>query len=279
VSSLTSSGPRVPRDASDSQPPAHPRRHRRAPGGPGLIGPVLACLVGLFATGTAAAGDRPPVLHLCFDDDPNNQPALFTLLDRVSDRLAVRFDIVRVPWARCLFDVQNGDRDGAIGASYLPERDAIGVFPLDPLGKPDPTKRISIEGYYLYTRTDSDVGWDGKQISHLTGSVAVKINASIIAKLKSLGASPIEVNSDWKSLFEMVIDNHAQAATMLSDRGDRILAQNKDIADKIHKIPVPLEEKPYYLMLSHQLSNARQGFANEVWETIESVRDAGEPLK
>ncbi len=270
----------VPLKCAWPQPPVH----RRESGSPRLTGRLLANLigatvigaglVGLSGIGTAVAEDRPPALQLCFDDDPNNKPTLFALLDGVSARLAVRFDIVRVPWARCLLDVQSGDRDGAIGASYLPERDAFGVFPRDAGGQPDPTKRLSTEGYYLYTAKDSDLDWNGSQLLHLTGSVAVKINASIITKLKSLGAPVIEVNSDWASLFEMVIANHAQATAMLSDRGDRILNQNSDVSDKIRKIPLALQEKPYYLMFSHQFQNAHPDLTRQMWATIESVRNA-----
>ena len=276
---LTSSHPGPPAKTSDPQPPLprqadrsgrtrSPRSHR--------TGLIAACLAGLFAIGTASAQDRPQTLHLCFDNDPNNEPTIFALLNRVSARLAVNFDIARVPWARCLVDVQNGDRDGAIGASYLPVRDAIGVFPLDPQGKPDPTKRISVEGYYLYTRKDSTLDWDGNQLTHLTGSVAVKINAAIVTKLKSLGAPLLEVNSDWESLMEMVVENHAQAATMLADRGDRILLQNKELAANMRKIPIALQEKPYYLMLSHQLREVAPHFADDLWDAIRTVRDSAE---
>ena len=171
-------------------------------------------------------------------------------------------------------DVQAGDRDGAIGASYLPEREAIGAFPMDGQGKPDPAKRISIEGYYLYTLKDSDIDWNGQALSHGQGPIAVKINASITAKLKSLNIPVIEVNSGWDALFEMVISHHAQATAMLSDRGDRILIQNKELSDQIRKIPIALDEKPYYVMLSHQLRATDTSFTDEVWKTIEVMRES-----
>jgi len=253
--------------ALDSLRPMPKRRRWRA------VWVLTGLMTGLFAWGTLGAEARPSALHLCFDDDPNNKPAIFALLNRVSAALSVPFDIVRVPWARCLVDVQAGDQDGAIGASYLPEREAIGAFPMDGQGKPDSTKRISIEGYYLYTLKDSDIDWNGQQLSHRQGPIAVKINASIITKLKSLNVPVIEVNSGWDALFEMVVSHHAQATAMLSDRGDRALAQNKELSDQIRKIPIALDEKPYYVMFSHQLRTADPSFTDEVWKTIEAVRE------
>lgn len=243
----------------------------------GAAGLAVLLMAGLCGTMQARAAPpqppQPPQIGLCFDDDPKNRPDLLALLDAVGRRLRIGITVMRTPWARCLLDVQQGDRDGAIGASYLPEREAIGLYPKDAQGRPDATKRISIESYALYVERASTVTWDGRHFANLTGVVATKINAASTARLKALGVPALEVNSDWAAMLEMVADHHAQAATMLTDRGDRALADNPALAARLRKLPVPLQEKPYYIMLSHQLQHSHPGFPAAFWAAIEIERD------
>jgi polar amino acid transport system substrate-binding protein len=46
------------------------------------------------------------------------------------------------------------------------------------------------------------------------------------------------------------------------------------LADQLEVLPLPLLEKPYFLVLSHALVASRPQLANRLWDAVEQVRDS-----
>jgi polar amino acid transport system substrate-binding protein len=228
-----------------------------------------------------------PVLHLCYEDQtewswirpPHGSDSGYVLLELVRVRLDQRFDYVGLPWKRCLAQVQDGSMDGAVGASFLPERQAIGVYPTAAEGQPDANRRLTMNGYHLFVPKDSPLGWDGQHFSNLTGPIATIIGYSIIDQLKAAGATvyPTSAGADQTlALFRLVLGGHAAGAAMISAGGDAVLANHPEIASQLVKYPVPLVQKPYYLIFSHQFYDANRTLAEQIWNSLAQLRDSAE---
>ncbi|UUZ53556.1 hypothetical protein LP419_33220 [Massilia sp. H-1] len=46
------------------------------------------------------------------------------------------------------------------------------------------------------------------------------------------------------------------------------------LAPQLEMVPVPLLEKPYFLMLSHRLVKAEPDLAERIWKAVEEVRNS-----
>jgi len=245
-----------------------------------FLGLVLALL-------PVAGRCAEPVVHLCYEDQaewswirpPNGLDSGYVLLELARARLGLRIEYVGLPWKRCLEQVQDGSMDGVVGASFLPERRAIGVYPSDAEGQPDANRRLSLNGYHLFVPKESALVWDGQHLTNLNGPIATIIGYSIAAQLKAAGATVYETSAgadQTLALFRLVLGGHAAAAAMISAGGDMVLANHPEIASRLVKYPVPLVEKPYYLMFSHQFYDANRVMAEQVWTGLAELRDTTE---
>jgi len=235
----------------------------------------------------AAAAEPGRDLRLCYEDQVEwswIRPAQgldsgYVLLQMVKAKLGLNFDYVGLPWKRCLSEMQEGHVDGAVGASFVAERQVMGAYPTDAQGRPDPTRRLAMNGYHLYVPKGSDLGWDGQHFSNLHGPIATIVGYSIIEQLKASGATVYEMGggeNQTLGLFQLTIGGHAQAAAMITAGGDAVLHNHPEIAAQMVKYPVPLAEKPYYLMFSHQRVEADPALTERIWSAMAEVRDTPE---
>jgi polar amino acid transport system substrate-binding protein len=243
----------------------------------------------LFFSGIATsawAEDKPASIKLCYENEEIYPWRLkdgvglnFTLLKMVGEKLGVRLDFVAAPWRRCLADMQSGDVDGAFAASFTEERLAMGAYPSGADGKPDPSRQLMIDGYHLFKLKGATLGWDGKQFTNLTGVIATGPGYSVIALLKAAGATVDEGARGTDNILQKVALGRAQGAALITIDGEHALKTIPELGNALEEVPLPLVEKPYYVMLSHQLADAKPGFARSFWDTVASVRESAEYKK
>jgi polar amino acid transport system substrate-binding protein len=248
----------------------------------------LSLVLALLPAAARSAEPRPgAVLHLCYEDQlewswirpAKGADSGYILLELVRAQLGRSIDYVGLPWKRCLEQVQDGSMDGAVGASFLADRQAIGVYPTDAEGKPDPNRRLTFNGYHLFVPRDSTLSWDGQHFANLTGPIATILGYSIAEQLKASGAEVYQTsagNDQTLSLFRLVLGGHAAAAAMIDAGGDTVLQNHPEIASQLVKYPVPLVQKPYYLMFSHQFYDANRPAAEQIWAGLAQLRDSTE---
>ena len=53
-----------------------------------------------------------------------------------------------------------------------------------------------------------------------------------------------------------------------------MLFAQPEFANQLEELPVPLTEKPYYLMLSRQLADSYPELAQRIWKATETVRSS-----
>jgi polar amino acid transport system substrate-binding protein len=222
-----------------------------------------------------------PPLTFCHEDQ-DAYPWVMTdktglnlqLLGLVAQRLALTFTYVPVPWKRCLSGLEQGTYDGAFASSFKHERMSAGRYPMTADGQPDASRRLHMSRYALYRRRGDPVSWDGSAFRQLSGRIGSLSGFSIVAFLREQGAEVDETSRDPLALLRMLQYGRIQAAALQSQRADFLLQANAQLAARIEKIELLLEEKPYYLMLSKTLVAKHAALAQAIWSAIALQRES-----
>ncbi len=210
-----------------------------------------------------------------FAKDGKNQGLDISLLELVSDKLAIPIEFASLPWKRCLREVQDHKIHGAIAASFKAERLNMGRYPVTPKGNLDANRRLHTSSYSLYIPKTSDLGWNGETFINLDGLITIQSGFSIGDLLKKIDVDVIEFTNPVDNL-RIVIEGRAAGAALHTDRVDSILMQQPKLAKKIKKYQVPILTKPYYVLLSFQLVREYPELSETIWDTIAEVRDSTE---
>lgn len=218
-----------------------------------------------------------PPLVFCYEDadvrpwrTARGEGLNFELLDLVAREAKQSFAYVARPWKRCLAELKNNTVDGAIGASWKADRVEFGVYPGDT--KVDPGKSLYSEKYIVLRRKGSAVGWDGKAFTQLNGPVGIQLGYSAADNLKALNVAVDDGARGARELFGKLAAGHINLAVSLAGEAQATLADNDKFRDKLEILPIPLVEKPYYLMLSKGVVSARPELAETIWSGIAKAR-------
>jgi polar amino acid transport system substrate-binding protein len=199
----------------------------------------------------------------------------FDLLRQVAMRLHLTVRYVSLPWKRCLAKLQANEIDGVFSVSFSAERLKLGAFPGG--ATPDVSKRMHYSRYFLVRRKDGRIDWDGKAFQHVDGVIGYNLGYSIGAFLRTQNAPFEEVNQRPSDLLKLVsVGRIAGAAVFESDME---AVSKSAFAAELEIRPVPLEEKPYYLMLSHAMLATRPQLAQQIWKGIEEARTSAAYVK
>lgn len=82
-----------------------------------------------------------------------------------------------------------------------------------------------------------------------------------------------EGNQGALALARRLMLGRVGAVAMGGSDATMLMAQ-PEIATQLEELPLPLTEKPYYLMLSHQLLASQPELAQRIWKTLETVRNS-----
>ena len=231
---------------------------------------LLGCLFWLPCAVPAA----PLELQLCQSDEGDypwtlaDRPGLNNLLiERAARRQGVRVRFHPMPWARCLFKVSAGDMDGVVGASYRPERQRIGAYPMRD-GRPDAERRLMRNRYLLYRRTgDTRVQWDGRQLA-VPGRVGVPTGYSVADTLRRHGAAIAQQERHPARLLQELMGGDLRAVALTAGEGERLLADLDTYQGRVEPLPVALEEKDFYLVFSHRFRQRHPALTERLWHAL-----------
>ncbi|TWI69973.1 polar amino acid transport system substrate-binding protein [Pseudoduganella lurida] len=242
---------------------------------------VLLCCsaaCGTFASQGIAAPppDDRPALALCFERTDvrpwrteDGHGLNFDLLRLVAEREHLRFDFQGMPWKRCLAQLKANAVDGAFAVSFVADRREIGEYPGG--ATPDAAKRMHVDRYVLLRRKGSTVDWDGKTLRNVDGAIGAQLGYSVTAVLRGLNVRVDEGSQRAEELVRKLLAGRVAAAAVGGSDARTLLAG--PYGAQIEALPVPLIEKPYFLILSHQLVGRRPELARRVWDAIEAERN------
>lgn len=192
----------------------------------------------------------------------------FELLNEVARRLAIRFDYESMPWKRCLAQLKANEVGGAFAVSFSRDRLDVGAYPGG--ATPDVSRRMHVDRYVLLRRKGSKVDWDGKQFHHLDGAVGVQLGYSVGDFLRGQHVQVDEGSQRAGELAQKLIAGRLAGAAV--GGGDAVVLMNGPLASQLEVAPVPLIEKPYFLILSRALVESNPQLADRIWKTVEEVR-------
>lgn len=235
---------------------------------------------GLLLLLLLAAQAGAETLRLCYDEqegavretgfrhDPN-----YAVLQALERQTGVHFELESRAWRRCLAELGANQWDGAVAASFLPERQAYGVYPMKN-GQPDPARRMGADSYSLYRLRGSPANWDGSRFSGITGLVGAQSGYSIIPQLQAAHLRVDSSSSSVAILLQKLQAGRIDAVALLTWDGDYILAQDPQLADHIERVDPPLVLRPHYLIFSKALVVGRPALAEKIWHALSAARDA-----
>lgn len=194
----------------------------------------------------------------------------FDLLERVAAKLDVRFDYQSMPWKRCLEQLKDNQVGGAFAVSFSRDRLKIGAYPGG--NNPDASKRMHVDRYVLVRRKGARVHWDGKSFTGVDGAIGIQLGYSVGDFLRSHNVQVDEGSQRATELAQKLVAGRLNAAAL--GGGDAAALMRGPMASKLEVLPIPLIEKPYFLMLSQALVEANPDLAAKIWKTIEEVRNS-----
>ncbi len=235
-------------------------------------------LLSLLALATSAHA-APPLdsAVLCYENE-NVRPwrtkvgtgLNFEVLENVATALSLRFRFEGVPWKRCLFELKNNRYIGAIGGSFKPERMDYGIYPGG--NPPDSSKALYVERYVVVRRKGGTANWDGKRFEKLIHPAGVPLGYSVVDDLRRSGITVDDGARTAVDVLQKLLFERIDVAVLLQGEMGALLAEDAGLREKLEILPKPFVEKPYFLLLSHQLVKTRPELAEQIWSGISRVR-------
>lgn len=183
--------------------------------------------------------------------------------------LKYTFTFTPFPWKRCLANLEFGNVEVILSASYKDKRALYAHYPTDAATAKKSNWRIDQVEYVLITRKGEPYEFDG-DFSKIPQPVNVALGAAIGDFLQEKG---IEVKENIKNSgnINMLLAHRAASIAM-----NPLLAENFNKIGKfkgklkIHSLP--LRSKSYFLIFS-KMGKLSAKERNTIWKAITKVRD------
>jgi len=240
-------------------------------------------LLFLFLNISVAIGAPLKKITLVYEIKPNppfylgkkmidwNRPGITLEVIKLLERkLNIEVDFERLPWAIGLEKVKNNEVDGIFHASFKEQRLKVGVYPMRN-GQPDTNRRLMTQSYFLYKRKNSPLQWDGNTFTNLVGTIGVINDYAVVGDLKDMNIEVEEVSTQLVNLRRLVQGRVAGIAGLELMNDFHINARPEEFKE-IVKVYPPIAQKPYYLMLSHELVGENPDLAEAIWDAIQDIR-------
>ena len=218
-------------------------------------------------------------LQFCYEDHSVypwvtgvKQGLVFYLLNKTEAELRLNFDLISLPWKRCLNEVKAGRIHAAIGASYIQDRAKWGTYPTDANGNINKELRLFYANFFVYRRNDSAVRWHNQRFENLRQqSVGVQLGYSVGKDLEELGY-PITYLPASEDLVAVFKTKALEVIVLENSEADRVIAANPGLENLMVKEDDPVKGGEQYLLFNTVYYNANSALAHSIWETLAKVR-------
>lgn len=245
---------------------------------------LLLCLFSLAISPAIAAA---PKIKFCYEDAAvypwitgDEKGLIFTELKQVEKRLKIKFEYIRLPWKRCLFEAQSGNIDGVLAASFNKERAIWGIYPMDSDGNLDREARFHTDSFHVYVRKDSAIQFkDGKFENLGNNQIGVQLGYSVGNDLKDAGyaihssfATPLDLlkELDYSALQVAVLQNYEAART---------IEENPKFKKKIIRLEPPFKIADQFLLFTKVFYQKNEELSKSIWQAIPPARKSLEYKK
>lgn len=201
------------------------------------------------------------------DEKPGVNIELYTL---VADQVGVDVQFFRYSWNRCIALLSAGRIDSVI-ASHSPMRAAVADFPMT-ADAPDPARRITTSGYYLYHLDDGITYWDGKQLVNPTISIGAPLGYSIVNDLRAINANVTEAGTTG-SLLNLLLYGRFDAIAAPGSTTDAMIRADFTRLSNVIRDPEPLKQNAYYAVFSKTFTAQNTDLVSAFWAQSKTVRE------
>jgi polar amino acid transport system substrate-binding protein len=206
---------------------------------------------------------------------PDRDGSAQTLLRAAAKTLGVTIEFVAEPRRRCMSNVSKGHYPILTVIGDAPSNRESFAFPLRD-GVADVRRSIAVMHGVWVTRKDSDVAWDGKQLS------------GVLRPVLARGGTPVAEN--WLKDHQISMDNsiatNEQIVRMLAaDRADvglmhdgaaRALLQQPPFSEQLRVLPTPAFATTVYLAFNKEFAVAHPALVESLWNEIARLRAASD---
>lgn len=250
--------------------------------------PILSLCCLLLTCAGLQEADALPVqsntaLRFCYEDKPlepyyrgqgaivpkDNPGATIEHLQLLVSKVpGIRLQLERRPWKRCLAKLQQGETD-AVVASYRPEREDIGVYPM--LNQqPDPKRAFSQHQTCLVQKAGSNWHWNGHEVSGIESLVVAR----------PLGYAPLLVPGPKQVLMhytlsgtmdlELLQAGRVHAVTTLCNIAGQSVVSPNILQRGLKVLTPPLHSNVGYLLFSRQFYQQQRASADALWQQLQA---------
>ncbi|MCV2367879.1 type 2 periplasmic-binding domain-containing protein [Roseateles oligotrophus] len=237
---------------------------------------MLAALLSLWL-GSVAAIDGP--IKLCFEDSSvypwitgDDKGLVLFELALVEKDLNQKFDYIRLPWRRCLLEVQTGRIHAAIAASFNSERASWGSYPQNPDGSLNRELRLHTDSFHVFRRLDSPVRWLNQRFENLGAQpVGVQLGYSVGRNIEELGY-PVKTARSAEDLTRMLEIGVLQVAVLQHYEALRLLKAKPELNTVMVEDGPPVKVADQYLLFNSLFYAGNEAQVRSIWSAIERAR-------
>lgn len=240
---------------------------------------AFTALLLLALTPWAAHAGKIITIRLCTEDVPflpgiNSDPALpgdwQILLSLAARQVPVEISEIRTSWRNCQQMLSAGTVDALNGATYAAIQRSIAVFPMRN-GEVDARRALGTTPTYLLRRVGSTVTVRKGEFVNLGTKVGImnayQLNALSVAKFGGIA----DDNSR----------SHASLARRLTSGDLDLIAGGNDLLRQcagpfkgmMERLPVTLDEAPYYLAFSPAFYQTHKNTVESLWNALDRQRN------
>lgn len=240
-----------------------------------------------FALLLAFLAFLPPMAHAgtsvtaCYEDKgwdnyvlgegtniPEQPGILIELVQSAIKQQDLTLELIRRPWKRCLLMLREAAVDFVISGSYLPARAVYAQYPTKPDVTPDQTRALHFANYYLYTRPDSPLKWDGEKLEGHSKPLGVSLGYSIGRILKAQGYE-IKEFSELEAGLKLVDRNRLDGYVTFETDAQPLLDKREL---NIVQVYPPIRSRAYYLMIGKAFYQQHTQRSEMIWNELASLR-------
>lgn len=247
---------------------------------------LFLAVCALAVSGAWAAQPSQPVTILVAYEDTALPPYYLGETREVPDRPGIGVELLqhldeampevvfyfkRMPWKRCLYELEVGAVDAAFPASFKEERQRMGAYPRKD-GQPDVDRSMINLSYFLYTLRDSGIAYEKGEIVNLHGRrVGAPMGYSVVGDLKAMGVTVDEGGDTLQNLVKL-IRYRVPVVAVQDVTADALIEREPKLFADVVKLWPPLKSKPNYLLFSHQFRARHPALAELVWDRFVDVK-------
>jgi polar amino acid transport system substrate-binding protein len=221
---------------------------------------AFACSLKIVYSDVAA----PPYIVGNGEQVPAAPGVAVELVNDAAQAVGCKLNWIRLPNRRVQTDMERGQADAMLMYSYNPERAKYAVYPMKD-GKPDGSFRLAALSYYVYVKSSSPTGWDGKQFSSLTGPVGVNAGYSVAVDLTKMGLMVDEARSTEQNFTKLRMGRIS--VYVMQDGPADLVIEDGQLSD-VQKLPLPFSTKDYFLPFSQRYFDTSSTEGLRLWEQI-----------